>query len=446
MATVKAFLRVYKKKAEKSTIRFRLSDGRAIQLFHKSNLEVNPTFWDAEKESIKAKVIYKEVERAKFNKAIADRKDLISQVYNSQTIKAGLTSEWLEMSIDKVLHPEKYEPIEVKPCTVFEYFESYLSTIHSRKVVSTGRLLAVNTTRKFPSTLKHLKVFAKIKRKNDFEFDQINEKFYIEFVDYLQKSIVAVDKKGSPILNEDSSPKLLKNEFTQNSVGKHVKILKTILAEAAKDGINKSTTYNQFAVYTEDSDAVYLNESELLQLKNTDFSKNLPLDRVRDWFLLLAWSGCRFSDLGKIGKTDIKDGFITFRQQKTNSKVTIPLHPIVSEILLKYNYEIPEPITNQKFNDYIKIVAEKAGIISPEVLTRTVGGVLTSVSMQKFELITSHTGRRSFCTNMYKRGLPTLMIMSISGHKSEKSFLRYIRVKQEEHAELMAKAWATMYK
>jgi integrase len=446
MATIKAFLRVSTKKAEKANIRFRLSDGRAIQLFHKSNLEVNPTLWDAEKECLKAKIIYKEVERAKFNKAIAERKDLISQIYNSQSIKTGLTSEWLELSIDKALHPEKYKPIEVTPSTVFEYFESYLSTLSSRKVVSTGRLLAVNTIRKFPSTLKHLKEFAKIKRKNDFEFDQINEKFYIEFVEYLQKSIVAVDKKGNPIQIKDGSPVFLKNEFTQNSVGKHVKILKTILAEAEKEGINKSTTYNQFAVYTEDSDAVYLNEAELLQMKNTDFSNDLTLDRVRDWFLLLAWSGCRFSDLGKIGKTDIKDGFITFRQQKTNSKVTIPLHPVVSEILLKYNYEIPEPITNQKFNEYIKTVAEKAEINSNEVLTRTVGGVLTSITTSKFELVTSHTGRRSFCTNMYKRGLPTLMIMSISGHKTEKSFLKYIRVKQEEHAELMAKAWATMYK
>ena len=178
MATVKAFLRVSTKKVDKANVRFRLSDGRAIQLFHKSNLEVNPALWDAEKECIKAKVLFKEVERAKFNKAIADRKDLILQIYNAKSNKTGLTSDWLEESIDKYLHPENYEPIEAKPKTLFEFFESYLSTIHTRKVVSTGRLLAVNTTRKFPSTLKHLKEFAKIKRKNDFEFDQINEKFY----------------------------------------------------------------------------------------------------------------------------------------------------------------------------------------------------------------------------------------------------------------------------
>ena len=161
--------------------------------------------------------------------------------------------------------------------------------------------------------------------------------------------------------------------------------------------------------------------------------------------MLLAWTGCRFSDLEKIGKTDIKDGFITFRQQKTNAKVTIPLHPVVLEILEKYEFDLHEPISNQRFNAYVKEVAKKAEINTPETITRTVGGSLKSEVYLKHDLISSHTGRRSFCTNMYKRGLPTLMIMSISGHKTEKSFLKYIKVTQAEHAAMMKKAWADMY-
>jgi len=136
---------------------------------------------------------------------------------------------------------------------------------------------------------------------------------------------------------------------------------------------------------------------------------------------------------------------ISFRQTKTNTKVTIPIHPVVLQILEKYNYRVHDPITNQKFNEYIKEVVRAAKITSNEVVTKTIGGKLVSETIQKCDLISSHTGRRSFCTNMYKRGLPSLMIMSISGHKTEKSFLKYIRVKQHEHAELMQKAWKTMY-
>jgi integrase len=166
---------------------------------------------------------------------------------------------------------------------------------------------------------------------------------------------------------------------------------------------------------------------------------------VRDWFLLLAWTGCRFSDLEKVVKTDIKDGFITFRQQKTKHKVTIPLHPVVLDILEKYNYDLPPVITNQRFNEYIKDAAKMAEINAVETTTKTAGGKLTTEKFEKWEQISSHTGRRSFCTNMYKRGLQTLMIMSISGHRTEKSFLKYIKVRQEEHAEMMEQAWDKMY-
>ena len=447
MANVSAFLKPTKGKPT-TKVRFYVSRGRSEpRLFYTSDIEINAECFDSKKQIIKERIVYSETARAEFNKKVNDFKAIILNAYNNYPgDKETLTSKQLEEEINKALHPELFKPIEEKPKTLFQYIEGFISTAHTRKDKATGRLLAYNNIQQYRATEKHLKAFAATKRKKDFEFNQIDQNFYNNFVEYLQNSIPALDKDRKPLLNEDGTPKLLKECFTQNSVGKHIRVLKLILNEATRDGVNKSTTYNQFYVFTEDSDAVYLNETELQQLKDTDFSKIPHLDRVRDWFLLLAWTGCRFSDLEKISKTDIKDGFITFRQQKTNTKVTIPLHPVVSEILQKYNFEMPEPITNQKFNEYIKEVAETAKINSPEVLTRTIGGTLKSETMPKYELISSHTGRRSFCTNMYKRGLPTLMIMSISGHKTEKSFLKYIRVKQQEHAEMMADKWKEIYK
>ena len=258
---------------------------------------------------------------------------------------------------------------------------------------------------------------------NRMQFDEINQKFYDKFVAFLQAK-----------------------NFTQNSVGKHIRVFKLMMNEAQAKGVcSIPSLQSVFYGFIEDIDTIYLNETELQQLKDTDFSKTPHLDRVRDWFLLLAWSGCRFSDLSKVAKTDIKDGFITFRQQKTNNKVTIPLHPVVTEILEKYNYNLPTEISNQKFNEYIKEVCQKAEINSHETTTRTIGGKFTTETFEKWQLVTSHTGRRSFCTNMYKRGLPTLMIMSVSGHKTEKAFLKYIKIKQDEHATLMAQKWAEMY-
>lgn len=449
MATVTAFIRVSTKKANNVNVRFRLRDGRDIQLFHKSEITIKPSDWDSKTQAIKAKIIYDSQKRAIFNKAVNDRKALIIDLYNAQPLKETLSSQWLENAIDKKVNPLKYkseEPEEEKPLKLIQYIDNFVATAHLRKDKKTGRYLSPNTKKQYVTTANHLKEFASICKKEDFDFIEINQDFYTKFVEFLQKEIQATNENGELIFNEDGTPKLQKKKFTQNSVGKYIRALKVMLNEATREGVNSEKEFNDFRVFSEEVDNVYLNEQELQVLKDTDFSKAPYLERVRDWFLLLSWTGCRFSDLEKISKTDIKDNFITFRQQKTNTKVTIPLHPVVLDILKKYDYKMPEVISNQKFNDYIKEVGKIAKIDTPEVITKTIGGVLNSQTLPKYELISSHTGRRSFCTNMYKRGLPTLMIMSISGHKTEKSFLKYIKVKQEEHAEMMKREWEKIYK
>ena len=446
MATIQAFIRTSTKKTDKVNIRFRLRDGRSVQLFHKSNIEINPNIWDIKRQIIKPQVVIDEDKRIKINKAISDRKEIILEAYSKAMDKNALTSEWLDLEIYKILYPEKSVLIGKKHLTLLKYIEKFIDAAPNRKDKVTGRLLTYNNIQQYKATQKHLIALAQKTKKKDFEFEEINKSFYEKFIDYLQSEIKAIDSKGSIIKDNKGNPRILKFSFTANTVGKHVRILKLILNEATREGINRSTAYNNFRVLTEETDSVYLNEKELRKLKDFNLSKIPHLDRVRDWFLLLAWTGCRFSDLEKVTKTDIKDNFITFRQQKTNTKVTIPLHPVVIEVLNKYDFNLPEPISNQKFNEYIKEVAEKAKINSNETITKTVGGKLKKETVFKYQLISSHTGRRSFCTNMYKRGLPTLMIMSISGHKTEKNFLKYIKIKQEEHAEMMAKAWASIYK
>jgi len=448
MATVNAFIRVSTKKNNKVNIRFRLRDGRNLQLFHTSEITILSSDWDAKSQTVKAKIIYDPEERLKLNQSVNNRKNLILQLYTDEPIKNNLTSSWLEEAIDKSLHPEKYhiEVPKAQPVKVIEFLEQFVSTAHLRKDPLTGRLLSPNTKKQYVTTTNHMKEFAKLNNREDFLFEEINQKFYDNFVTYLQNEIPLLDENGEPVLNEDGTVKLKKVRFTQNSVGKYIRALKVMLNEAAKEGVNNCSYFNNFHVFNEEVDNIYLDEDELLKIKEVDLSGSPSLDKVRDWFLLLAWTGCRFSDLEKISKTDIKDGFITFRQQKTNTKVTIPLHPVVKEILEKYEYNMPETISNQKFNDYIKEVGKLAKIDENETITKTIGGVLTTNYLPKYKLISSHTGRRSFCTNMYKRGLPTLMIMAISGHKTEKSFLKYIKVEQEEHAQMMKKEWEKMYK
>jgi len=441
MATVKAFIRTSTKK-DFVNVRFRLTDGRSIQLFHKSDIKVNLNDFDSKNEKIKAKIVFNAKQRKDFDKSITDRKELIGDLYIAVQDKSTMTSELFELAIDEKLHPDKYivEIDQPQPETVLSYIAYFIEKAPSRKDKKTGRTLVYNNIQQYKATEKHLKALADIEGKKDYQFNEINIDFYNRFVDYLQNSIQATDDKGKLRFNEDGTPILLKKCFTQNSVGKHIKVLKVMFGELKATEADTS----KFYVFTEDVDNVYLNETELKKLKDFDF-KNIPhLDRVRDGFLCLAWTCSRISDMGKIN--NIKNDFITYRQQKTNTAVTIPLHPVVKEILKKYNNQMPEPITDQRFNEYIKDACKMAKIDSVESFTRTVGGKLVTVSKPKYELVSSHTGRRSFCTNMYLHGLDTLMIRSISGHKTEKSFLKYIKVSQKEHAEIMAKKWKEIYK
>ena len=373
-----------------------------------------------------------------------DQKIKLSEISSliSDTLKNTSTdrsnSKWLLDCIDRYYQRGEYTPIvEQKPQTLFQFIADFIDTAHTRKDKKSGRLMSYSNVQCYKATEKRLLDFAERTGKKDFEFSELDQDFYDRFVAYLQSKITTV-KNGKEVV--------IKDHFTQNTVGKHVRVLKAMLNDAQSKGVcNILGLSSIFYVYKEDTDTIYLNDDELQKLKDADFSEMPHLDRVRDWFLLLTWTGCRFSDLSKITKTDIKNGFITFRQKKTNNKVTIPLHPVVVEVLEKYNYDLPTEISNQKFNEYIKTACQVAKINSPEKRTRTVGGKLTTETFEKWELVTSHTGRRSFCTNMYKRGLPSLMIMSVSGHTTESAFLKYIKVKQEEHAELMAKKWAEMY-
>jgi len=384
----------------------------------------------------KARCIIDEKTRKEFNTAINKRKEFIHNIYLKKGKK--LTAEILDAEINKALHPEQSKQ-QIQ--TLLEFVADYIAKIVPiKKHKKSGRLLADKNVQNYKATERRLKEFAESIGKFDFEFNEINQDFYDKFVAFLQREITET-------VGEETI--VIKKSFTQNTVGKHIQYLKPMLKEAKKQGLfdmPDSDLQDIFYASKEETDTIYLNEKELQQLKDKDFSQTPYLDRVRDWFLLLAWTGCRFSDLSKIAKTDIKDGFITFRQQKTNNKVTIPLHPVVVEILEKYDYDLPTEISNQKFNEYIKIACQEAELTCPETRTRTVGGKLTTETFEKYKLVTSHTGRRSFCTNMYKRGLPAIMIMSVSGHNTETAFLKYIKVRQDEHAEMMAKKWAEIYK
>lgn len=120
----------------------------------------------------------------------------------------------------------------------------------------------------------------------------------------------------------------------------------------------------------------------------------------------------------------------------------IPLHDVILKILNKNKGQLPKSISIQKNNEYLKDIGAKIPSLNAKFIKSiTKEGFRQLTTFQKWEMVTSHTARRSFATNEYLAGTPTLTMMAITGHKTEKSFLRYIKLTSSEHTKLLKGHW-----
>jgi len=182
----------------------------------------------------------------------------------------------------------------------------------------------------------------------------------------------------------------------------------------------------------EKTEPIYLTFQELEQIENT---KNLPegLETARDWLLISCYLGQRISDFMRFTSDSIRheEGkpLLEFTQKKTGKTMTIPVHPKVVQLLEKNGGQFPEPQPENKYNFLIKKVCKMAWItekIKGGKFIKTENGYRKiSGSYPKYELVSSHIGRRSFATNFYGR-IPTNYLIYITGHSTEQLFLTYI--------------------
>lgn len=306
------------------------------------------------------------------------------------------------------------------PVTLKQYFDIFINELPGR-VNRKGHKLSNAMPVKY-GTIKNLFIDFCEHEGREYDFQDMNEAFYKRFSNYM------INKK----------------KYAVNTYGRAFKFLKTILNEAAKPNeagqrYNEFTDYKTFATgISEESDSIYLNEAELQKFYELDLSGKPGLDRVRDLFLIGCYTGLRFSDYTTIKPEDIKGDRLRVIEQKTKGKVVIPLAPTVKEILNKYEFQLPKAISNQKFNEALKDIAKRAKLDETIVTHITKGGVTVTKNRPKYKLVTSHVARRSFATNAVKRGIQPVLTMAITGHKTEKEFWKYVKVTNEEKADLMA--------
>jgi len=283
-------------------------------------------------------------------------------------------------------------------------FSDFIEITINRK----ARRMGENYKANYITLINHLTKFAEI---NDAVIytNSINEEFLDDFIIYLQ----------------DQN---LKQAYIKNLVS----LVKSMAKKAGISGYAVDISYDDVMVDDEESFSVYLSLNEIARIY---FFKGLTKkqERIRDLFIVGCLTALRFSDYSTLTKDNFSKDFITKVTKKTGKKVIIPIHDYVREIYEKYDGQISPGITNQHFNRYVKKICKLVGLNDSVTFNYTRGGNLITETKQKWEMISSHTARRSAATNMYLTGrMKTYEIMSITGHTTEKSFFRYIKITGED--------------
>ena len=310
---------------------------------------------------------------------------------------------------------------------LIDFIETLLNEMATGLNPKTGKPYAPQTPGTYRQCLTQLREYAHSTRKR-IDFDTITLDFYMSFYDYL------TNKKG----------------FRLNYVGKIIKTLKTFMNEAMERNLTNNIAHKgrRFTAPREKVSNIFLTHDELTAMYKMDLSKEPRLEHVRDLFLFGCYTGLRFSDYSKVKPEyiDLNAGIIDIPTQKTDELVSIPILPIAKAILNKYRGKtansLPGSISNQKFNKYIKEVAvrlpELQNIISDE---HYIHGKKVSLTLHKWQKVSTHTARRSFATNMVLQGVPSQMIMKITGHRTESAFQTYLKMSQRDNAKMVLQGW-----
>ncbi|MDF9829335.1 site-specific integrase [Parabacteroides sp. PF5-6] len=443
MATVKAFIRTSNKRSERTKIRFRLSDGRSVQIFHVSEIEVPPLVWDNNKGEIKAKVVFDSQERLRVNNAVSHRKSMILDIYNSVNNKKDATSEWLEQEIDKKLNPGKYQS---KESVFFSLFDDFLQ----KRKLSDVREKNFMVLRR---ALQRYELIASVEENVDFKLDihSISSDTIEDFENFLRNEHTLYDEHKDiydefPAIINSSKKSPKPRPRGTNTINALFNKLRAFFNWCNQNNI---TTNRPFDNYESKPDLYgtpyYITIEERNQIYSTDLSHRPQLAIQRDIFILQCLLGCRMGDYYKMTRESIINNAVEYIPRKTKDghpiTVRVPLNDTAKEILKKYDNVDTEGrlmpfISEQKYNEAIKEVFTAAGI------TRIVT-VLNSTTRQEEkrpinEIASSHLARRTFVGNLYKKVKDPNLVGSLSGHKEgSKAFARYREIDEEMKIELV---------
>jgi integrase len=348
----------------------------------------------------------------------------------SQNIR--LTSAMTEKLIDDIVYREERIIAAQKQhyVTLNQYIDRFITSISSgARQTEKGTNYAASTVKSVRAAMTQFGNF-QIETGRKVDFQDVDMNFYHEYTAYL---------KGK--------------NYSINSIGKCIKELKTILRAAESEGYEVNPKYKdkKFKGTRIEVDSIYLNRGDLEKIMNLDISKcSQGYAIARDIFMVGVWTAQRVSDYNNLSRENIKqhripkviDNKLTYkefqtveiRQKKTGAKVSIPVSSELKNILERYDYQLPH-LEDQVLNRYMKDICKLAGLDELIQIQTTKGGKAVKEFKHKWELVHSHTARRTGATLMYLAGMDYYDIMRITGHTSPTMLKKYIKADSIEVAD-----------
>lgn len=381
-----------------AVIYIRLRDGRKLDLKAKTNFHINPDNWDAIEQRPKKKLL-KDIDFANLDTDLCKLKVSLLAEYNKSKGLQTIDSKWINEFINPTMAESKY------PLNLVDYIDTYIefkksdvrgSTIQKCKGIK--ELL-----------IRYEKYFGSI-----VYIKEVNQEFKINFEKFC-------DKEG----------------YAKSTISKNITYIKVFCNHAKSNGQLTHFQLENLKIKYVKPKHIYLNNEEISKIESLNDSHLTPgLVNAKYWLLISCYCGQRVSDFMRFDKSIIRyeknrEGILKplleFTQVKTGKIMTIPLHSKIIEILEKFDGNFPKKISDQRYNDHIKNVCKAA-----EINELTLGKLFNPKTKlkeeklyEKYLLVSSHIGRRSFATNNYGL-IPTTFLRHITGHATEAMFLTYI--------------------
>jgi integrase len=383
-----------------------------------TKFEVSKLYWNKQHKN-KSKDILITNKQTEVNTELNKIENHILNCFNNFDAKA-ISKEWLQTEIDYYYNPPA--EAEAIPNELLKYFDYFIDQKKSE---------VTNGTYKKYNVIKHLLERYQKEQNEKIEVADVNDKFKKKFENYC-----------------------LINNYAINTISKCIKTIKTVCNHAKNNGIKTSHQLDNIKAPQQKIEKIFLTFEDLTKIETINPNRlNDNYENTKDWLIISCYTAQRVSDFMRFDKSMIrheknKEGilkpFIEFTQKKTDKIMIVALHPKVIEILEKRNGNFPKVISDPKYNLFIKQVCRIAGLNEiikgsklkdlnkedetekrPKNKDENKQYRKESGMFKKWELITSHIGRRSFATNFYGT-VPTTYLMNATGHSTEQNFLTYL--------------------